>query len=265
MLPVRYLWVPFISTRLTYTDCIPSVERIIARIKLWTSSSLTYAGRLQLIKSVLFSIQVYWSSIFILPCATLKKIESILAAFLWRGTSMSPAGAKVAWHAICYLEKKGGLGVKRLKTWNQAATLKHIWHLLTNKVNVWTSRIYAVLLRGRSFWQVPIPSNPSWSWRKILQSWEWCRGWFIFNIGNGSSTYLWYDYWLHEGKRLIDIHPLRTLTATRLPWNTRVSNIITKGHWNFPMDITTLHANWHSIIPTQSSITKTSGFGKAIH
>ena len=81
-LPVRYLGVPLISTRLTHTDCLPLVERITSRITLWTSSSLTYAGRLQLIKSVLFSIQVYWSSIFILPCATTKKIESILAAFL---------------------------------------------------------------------------------------------------------------------------------------------------------------------------------------
>jgi hypothetical protein len=58
-LPVRYLGVPLISTRLTHTDCLPLVERITSRITLWTSSSLTYAGRLQLIKSVLFSIQVY--------------------------------------------------------------------------------------------------------------------------------------------------------------------------------------------------------------
>ncbi|KAJ6952190.1 hypothetical protein NC653_041365 [Populus alba x Populus x berolinensis] len=247
VLPVRYLGVPLISTRLTHTDCIPLMERIIARIKLWTSSSLTYAGRLQLIKSVLFSIQVYWSTIFILPCATIKQIESILAAFLWRGTSLSHAGAKVAWQAICYPEKEGGLGVKRLKIWNQAATLKHIWHLLTNKTNVWTSWIHAILLRGRSFWQIPIPSNPSWSWRKILQSREWCRGWFTVTIGNGSLTHLWYDYWLPEGKRLIDTHQLRTLTATGLPWNAKVSNIITDGHWQFPMETTSLHAQWNSI------------------
>ena len=89
MLPVKYLGVPLLSSRLTHKDCIPLLERITTRIKLWTSSSLTYADRLQLIKSVLFSIQVYWSSIFILPCATITKIESILAAFLWRGSSLT--------------------------------------------------------------------------------------------------------------------------------------------------------------------------------
>lgn len=150
-LPMRYLGVPLISSRLTHTDCLPLVERITSKITLWTSSSLTYTGRLQLIKSVLFSIQVYWSSIFILPCATTKKIESILAAFLWKGSSLSPTGSKVAWNAICYPIHEGGLGVKRLKTWNQAATIKHIWHLLTYNTSIWTSWVHKVLLRGRSF------------------------------------------------------------------------------------------------------------------
>nr|TKS17240.1 hypothetical protein D5086_0000020710 [Populus alba] len=247
-LPVRYLGVPLISTRLTHTDCIPLMERIIARIKLWTSTSLTYAGRLQLIKSVLFSIQVYWSSIFILPSATIKKIERTLTAFLWRGTSLSHAGAKVAWHAICYPLNEGGLGIKKLKHWNQAATIKHIWHLLADRNSIWAAWIHTILLRGRSFWQVKMPSNPTWSWRKILQSREWCRGWFIPIIGNGSSTFLWYDYWLPMGRRLIDAYTLRSLTATSLPWNATVSDIIVEGQWNFPTDTPILQNNWNSIV-----------------
>ncbi|KAJ6983821.1 hypothetical protein NC653_026591 [Populus alba x Populus x berolinensis] len=228
-LPVKYLGVPLLSSRLTHRDCLPLLERIIARIKLWTSSSLTYAGRLQLIKSVLFSIQVYWSTIFILPCATIKRIESTLAAFLWKGSSLTPTGAKVAWNAICYPLTEGGLRIKKLKTWNQAATLKHIWHLFTDKESMWSTWIQANLLRGKSFWQVTMPSNPSWSWRKILQSRDWCRGWFINRIGNGNSTSLWFDYWLPGGLRLIDNYSLRTLTATGLMWNARVSDIINAG------------------------------------
>ena len=193
-LPVRYLGIPLISTRLTNTNCIPLLERITSRIKLWTSSSLTYAGRLQLIKSILFSIQVYWSSIFILPCSTLRKIESLLAAFLWRGTSLTTSGAKVAWNSVCYPMQEGGLGIKKLKDWNKAATLKHIWRLLTETDSIWTTWVHAVLLRQKSFWQTPIPSTPSWTWRKILQSRDWCRGWFLTSVGDGSSTSLWYDY-----------------------------------------------------------------------
>ena len=57
--PMKYLGVPLISTRLSHCDCQPLLEKIMARIQSWTSRSLSYAGRLQLIASVLYSIQMY--------------------------------------------------------------------------------------------------------------------------------------------------------------------------------------------------------------
>lgn len=44
-LPVRYLGVPLIPTRLKSSDCQGLVSRISARIKSWTNKVLTYAGR----------------------------------------------------------------------------------------------------------------------------------------------------------------------------------------------------------------------------
>jgi hypothetical protein len=66
-LPVRYLGVPLITSRLTAPDCEGLVAKFTARIDSWCSKHLSFAGRLQLISSILFSIQVFWSSIFILP------------------------------------------------------------------------------------------------------------------------------------------------------------------------------------------------------
>ena len=74
-LPMRYLGVPLITTRLTSNDCKSLVDRMVARVKSWTSKFLSYAGRLQLIQSVLFSIQVYWTSIFILPKKVIKQVD----------------------------------------------------------------------------------------------------------------------------------------------------------------------------------------------
>lgn len=51
---VKYLSVLLITTILTHNDCIPLVEQIIFRIKLWTLTFLVYVGCLKLIKSVLF-------------------------------------------------------------------------------------------------------------------------------------------------------------------------------------------------------------------
>jgi hypothetical protein len=47
-LPVKYLVVPLISTRLNHSDCKPLVEQIHSKIKLWFPASLTYVGCLQL-------------------------------------------------------------------------------------------------------------------------------------------------------------------------------------------------------------------------
>ena len=54
--PVTYLGVPLLTKRLTKSDCVLLLDKITARIKLWTTASLSYAGRLQLIKSTLFSM-----------------------------------------------------------------------------------------------------------------------------------------------------------------------------------------------------------------
>jgi len=55
VLPVRYLGVPLISTRLKHADCLPLLERLTARIKLWTSSSLCRTSPAHQISLVLHS------------------------------------------------------------------------------------------------------------------------------------------------------------------------------------------------------------------
>lgn len=52
-LPVRYLGFLLHAGKLTITDCMPLIEKMVSRIKAWTSRFLSFAGRLLLIKSVL--------------------------------------------------------------------------------------------------------------------------------------------------------------------------------------------------------------------
>ena len=134
-LPIKYLGVPLISSRLKAIDCRALVDRILGRIKVWTNHFLSYAGRLQLIQSVLFSIQAYWSAHFILPVKVSKEIESILSAFLWNGVSLSRKGAKVSWADISSPKDEGGLGVKKVRDWNAASLIRLIWLLCQQSPN----------------------------------------------------------------------------------------------------------------------------------
>ena len=82
-LPVRYLGVPLISTELSAKDCKYLLEKIGARIKSWTSKHLSYAGRLQLINFMLFSLQIYWMSLFILPKKVLEQLAYEILSLDW--------------------------------------------------------------------------------------------------------------------------------------------------------------------------------------
>ncbi|PKI63786.1 hypothetical protein CRG98_015770 [Punica granatum] len=91
-LPVRYLGVPLVSGRLTDRECRPLIERITARIEGWAHKKLSYAGRLQLIKSVIHSLANLWCAAFILPKKVTRAVERKCRAFLWKGTSRDAKG-----------------------------------------------------------------------------------------------------------------------------------------------------------------------------
>ncbi|GJZ80916.1 RNA-directed DNA polymerase, eukaryota, reverse transcriptase zinc-binding domain protein [Tanacetum coccineum] len=58
-LPMKYLGVPLLSKRLWVNDCKCLIEFVERRIKCWRNRVLSYAGRIQLIASVLASMQNY--------------------------------------------------------------------------------------------------------------------------------------------------------------------------------------------------------------
>ena len=126
-LPMKYLGVPLLSTRLSHNDCQPLIDKIMVRIQAWTSRSLSFAGRLQLLSSVPYNIQMYWCSMFIIPKYTIAKIEQIFNNFLWSGKLGNASRAKIRWEYVCLPKEEGGLGLRRVKDSNDASVIKHIW------------------------------------------------------------------------------------------------------------------------------------------
>lgn len=125
--PVKYLGVPLISTRLRYEDYVLLKERTQQRIEISSNRTLSFGGRALLIQSILFNMQIYWCSLFILPQKILKEVEALLRAFLWSGLLLKKARAKVKWLEVCTPKSEGGLGFKSLKLWNKTSMLRHLW------------------------------------------------------------------------------------------------------------------------------------------
>ena len=79
-LPVKYLGISLISTRLKKEYCLDLIARISARVLNWNAKALSYTGRLQLINFVVTSMHLYWSSVF--PMVFVHEVEKICMSFL---------------------------------------------------------------------------------------------------------------------------------------------------------------------------------------
>ncbi|KAH0685683.1 hypothetical protein KY290_017200 [Solanum tuberosum] len=88
-LPFKYLGVPLSSKKLSISQCQTLIDKMVGRINTWTVKFLSYAGRLQLVQSVLTSIQAFWSQIFLIPKKLLQTIETLCKRFLWKGDAQS--------------------------------------------------------------------------------------------------------------------------------------------------------------------------------
>ena len=90
------------------------------------------------------------------------------------------------------------------------------------------------LIRDHSFWDLPIPSNCSWTWRKLLQLRAEVRPFIRHIIGDGRHTSLWFDTWLPFGPILPQFEE-RVIYDSALLRQAKVASIITNGRWMWPI------------------------------
>ncbi|GJS62818.1 hypothetical protein Tco_0677382 [Tanacetum coccineum] len=200
-LPVKYLGVPLVPSRLIFRDCKELIEKVQNRISDWKNKSLSVAGRLQLIKSVISYMHIYWALVFILPSRILLDLEQLMRGFLWCQGPMKKGRAKVSWDLVCRPHKEGGLGIRRLDLFNKALMVTHIWNLLTLKESLWL--------------------------RSFIRDFIWVR------ISDGANASAWFDQWSQAC-------PLSRFVTTRDMFNagfnmeTKLKELINNGMWTWP-------------------------------
>ncbi|KAL0294269.1 UNVERIFIED_CONTAM: Retrovirus-related Pol polyprotein from type-2 retrotransposable element R2DM [Sesamum radiatum] len=180
------------------------VLKIEARIRGWDGILLSFAGRVQLIKSVLSALQVYWAMAFILPKHVIKDIEKRLRNFLWKG-SIETGYAKVAWQQVCRPVDEGGLGIRDIHALNKGLMSRHLWRLIVNeRSSIWVNWISHYT--SGSVWTISTRSG-TWGWRKLIRLRDSLRPCITYRIGDGTSFSLWHDPW-HDRGPLISQFPL---------------------------------------------------------
>ncbi|KAJ9561655.1 hypothetical protein OSB04_006815 [Centaurea solstitialis] len=195
-LPIRYLGVPLSPVTLKVADYGVLISKVKARIGNWKSKFLSFAGRKQLITSVLQSLNLYWMAIFIFPSAVVHTIEALCRDFLWAQGNSSKGRCKIAWDLVCRPQRSGGLGFKRLATWNRALISKHIWDIVTKRDSLWVNWLYRYCLGSGGIWRARQTTKWSWVLRKIMSIREEIRQFVHVRIGDGLTTHAWEDSWI---------------------------------------------------------------------
>ncbi|XP_058725944.1 uncharacterized protein LOC131597251 [Vicia villosa] len=196
-LPVKYLGVPLTSKKLSISHYLPLIEKILDRVRHWSTRLLSYAGRSQLIQSVSNAIALYWLQCFPIPKFVLHKIESICPSFLWRGKDVHSKKSPIAWktrkadnlwvhwiHAY-YLKGQSLMELMPNTTWSwmfvsimkQRGSVPHnLWNTMTQELKFPMKRVYAHLLNAeRTNWSYLLCSNPARP-RATLCLWMQCHG-----------------------------------------------------------------------------------------
>lgn len=220
-------------------------------LKLLLTKLLSFAGRLQLLRTVIFGIVTFWMSSYILPKSCIKIIESLCSKFLWSGTTEKRGIAKIAWTTVCLPKEEGGLGLRSFAVWNRVLCLKFIWLLLSKTPSLWVEWHWSTHLREQSFWTVTISTSDSWTWRKLLELRPLALQFIKTRLGNGLSTSFWYDVWTPFGQ-LISHIGLSGPRALRIRKEAVVADAITGSSWSLPHPRSQKEVELHVYLTTLS-------------
>ncbi|GKB29168.1 putative RNA-directed DNA polymerase [Tanacetum coccineum] len=113
--PCNYLGLPIGANMSRSSNWSPLIDRFHKQISMWKANSISFGGRLTLIKVVLGSLGVYYFSIFKAPKCIFTKLECIIRKFFWGGSSDSNKIPWIAWDKVIAPFDKGGLNIRSLK------------------------------------------------------------------------------------------------------------------------------------------------------
>ena len=130
-LPMKYLGIPLSANYLKAKNFPRLVDRCKEWIEGWMANSLSFAGRVELIKTVLLGTMQFWIQSFKLPISIIKTLKCMLGKFLWRGEMHA-----WAWQKLCLSKSEGGLEIRRTQDMNIAEGIKLVWRCINSNA-IW--------------------------------------------------------------------------------------------------------------------------------
>ena len=195
-LPMTYLGMPLGASHKSPTIWNLILEKIECKLVGWKKMYLSKGGRLTLLESTLSSLPTYYLSLFTIPTHVANKIERLQRDFLWGDSKTHLVG----WDKVCAPLENGGLGVRKLISFNKALLGKWLWRFGIEETRLW--RRVVALKFGEEWggWTSKLGRGVHGCglWRSIRMGWEEFSKNIRFEVGVGDRVKLWTDQWCED-------------------------------------------------------------------
>ncbi|KAJ6808555.1 uncharacterized protein M6B38_166270 [Iris pallida] len=170
-------------------DCHSLVDFAQRRVEGWQAAGLSFGGRIELVRSVIAGITMFWLQSIQIPTATIRKVEAICGLHLEGRDACDLLGPA--------LSASGGRrsGVEAFHAVRKAACVKMAWRFIKGggRSAEWMANRY---LRRTNFWACRIDNNFSVTFKAILRCRPVLQTAICRTMKDGTTTDLWLDPWL---------------------------------------------------------------------
>jgi hypothetical protein len=135
-------------------------------------------------------------SVFQLPKALCKSINSLMSHFWWGHKSNMGRIAWMSWERFGTSKQSGGMGFWDLEIFNKALLAKQGWRLISSPDSLLARILKEKYYPHGSFLEARLGSRPSFAWRSILGAKPLVENGVGWRVGNGASIKIWGDAWL---------------------------------------------------------------------
>ncbi|KAL8479156.1 hypothetical protein ACS0TY_026131 [Phlomoides rotata] len=169
-LPFTYLGVPLFRGAPKAMHLRGIADHIIAKFATWKGSTLSMAGRICLVNSVIASSLVHSMMIYKWSRSLLNKIDRAMRCFIWMRKIERQGFSTVSWGKACSSKDEGGLGIRFITLSNDAFLQKLAWSVLTRGRRL---RPHVISILGEARWILGQTSAARF----------WLNNWMCYIIG----------------------------------------------------------------------------------
>ncbi|XP_074293211.1 uncharacterized protein LOC141620172 [Silene latifolia] len=225
--PFRYLGLPLNTLKNSTKIYGTLISKIQHSLQVRENIFLTYAGRLQILNTIIFGITNFWCASVLLPKTIIKLINKLCKDYFWHVEQGVIKMMFKSWKAVCSPRHERGFNIKELISWNRALLAKWIWVLDNQQTGLWAVWTKSYLFPNESIWTVQPKDYHSDSFCRILK----VRDELLQITGAQAPGAVTLNSWIRKGKFQVQLYEwFRMKNPMHLPSQSLVNRAIIPAH-----------------------------------